>query len=635
MKHLESSSSSTRASSSRATVPVFCVLVALVVATLSAVTAGTLSTMRLEATEASTLMLATQVAQGDIDPDNNTAFLLAALRFVYSHRASVSGSSIVQPSSDPTTLLACGVFRITVPGGAALFAVASTNHTTLAHCFSAVDPVSAAVLFPLFCDTVPTARIPFWGENRTAASEGLWTPVFSVATTDIDVSFRVSTFSASTGAWIGYVTSDVNLLGLAGLLEGLDVAYGLAFLVERDSGLFLGSTDSGLNSTWFHDSMTSPLAVADVRSSLVHEAHRAVLRNVCVSRPVLAGIDWTTIGVSAAIWASGVVIAGLFVHLRTRACSLSKVREVRTMQETFLSLKTAMHALSKFLPAPVVLDILHSNTGKVERFMRTKYLSIMFVDLAGFTTLSESVPLATLNSILDTYFDEFGQFIGDGIMVLYGAPLEIEDPVGSACATALELSEAMAAVNERFKKSGLPPLNFRVGLHCGAVLVGNLGSHSRINYTVCGDCVNVASRMEQLGKSYGVSPLVSGAIQERVADKYVCVLLDIVALRGKSAFTKIYHVLCPYNRASADIVALQAGFGKVHELICSGHIEEAAQMAVQLKSNPQFSGYHTALDKLHSHIQSGELRDALYSAASDTSPKQLGCETSQSGRGQL
>eukprot|EP00727_Mastigamoeba_balamuthi_P010301 m51a1_g5894 putative adenylate cyclase (330) ;mRNA; f:537789-538940 len=319
-----------------------------------------------------------------------------------------------------------------------------------------------------------------------------------------------------------------------------------------------------------------------------------------------------------------------FAGLRTRQSRKSRIGEMRTMQESFLSLKTAMDALRRYIPPAVVVAIVRSNTGRVERFMRTKFLGILFVDLQGFTTLSESVQLATLNHLLNTYFEELGavieknggtidKFIGDAILALYGAPDEVENPAQAACQTALDMAGAMQSVNEMAAGLQIAPLRCRVGIHCGPVLVGNLGSPSRINYTVCGNGVNVASRMEQLGKEYGVTPLVSGSVAQRVSGRYVCVLLDIVSLRGKTRLTRVYHLACPAAMAPADVLHVQSVLGDIHEHVQGESADKAVALITDSLQSPLFDAYHKALRVLQRHIESGELSRQSYESTADTS----------------
>eukprot|EP00727_Mastigamoeba_balamuthi_P013040 m51a1_g8359 putative adenylate cyclase (722) ;mRNA; r:79761-82068 len=637
---------------------------------------------QLQAAESTSYLLSQLLQHSVMDrlsyPEQLKHFLLY---LVHSHRHDIRGLVLLEPSRDPS--IAMTTSACIMPGSNGLYMLFSTNRTTLENCAWAIDPVTLRTLSKLFCGYVQTAVIPFWGEDIHTAINGSWSLVFPSGPVDIAISFRVSIFQ-ETGEWIGYTSADLDVGGLSSVLPATESQDGITFLVERSTSKFLRCTAQNLTTTYLTgDGFHMPLNVSQVDHWMVREADRAVRSrfgswataeratfwvtsdliasvqpierkglswiSVSVTRPQNTGVQWVTIVVAVAIWLAGAAIAGLvsllisvpvrnlskdmaslcelkFRGLQTRRSGGSRVSEMWAMQESFLSLRSAVQALSKYIPPTVVRSIMQSHTGEVERYMKTKYLAIMFTDLQGFTTLSESVQLGTLNHVLNTWFEELGQviennggtidkFIGDAILVLFGAPDEVNDPAAAACQTAIDMISAMDGVNKLTAKLQLAPLKFRIGAHCGPVLVGNIGSHSRINYTVCGNSVNVASRMEQLGKEYGATPLVSGAIAQKVSDKYVCVFLDIVTLRGKTSLTRVYHLACPSSTASAEVLVVQQRFNDIHQCVMNGKTDDALAIVSDCLDHPAFTCYCQALEVLMRRIKSGEINSSIYTAS--------------------
>src|SRR5262249_10919026 len=104
------------------------------------------------------------------------------------------------------------------------------------------------------------------------------------------------------------------------------------------------------------------------------------------------------------------------------------------------------------------------------------------------------------------------KFIGDGVMAFWGAPALLDDHAWRACVAALRIRQRMVGLNRRWQDEGLRPLNIRVGIHSDAVLVGNIGSPERMGYTVIGDGVNIASRLEGINKEYGTQLCISHSV---------------------------------------------------------------------------------------------------------------------------
>ena len=212
-----------------------------------------------------------------------------------------------------------------------------------------------------------------------------------------------------------------------------------------------------------------------------------------------------------------------------------------------------------YVPRSLVRRLMASGTGG-HLASSERELTILFTDIVGFTTLSEAMPATETAALLNDHFALLGacveaeggtidKFIGDALMAFWGAPDEQADSAVRACRAAQAMVEAVAVDNGRRRGAGLQPLRLRVGIHTGPVVVGNIGAPGRMNYTIVGDTVNAAQRMETLAKELDegddVTVLVSGstvaalagsALQaERVGEfevKGKRALLEVFRLRG-------------------------------------------------------------------------------------------------------
>lgn len=172
-------------------------------------------------------------------------------------------------------------------------------------------------------------------------------------------------------------------------------------------------------------------------------------------------------------------------------------------------------------------------------------ICVLFSDVRDFTTLSEHMPPGIVTNVLQRYFDRMvtavhrfdgtvDKFIGDGLMVLFGAPRKSSDPCGDAVQCALEMMAELDALNREFESEGLPTLTIGIGVNYGTVTVGNIGSSERHNYSAIGDAVNVAARIEGLTKDLGRKILITEAVVSRIGDRFHFDPLGEHKLKGHS-----------------------------------------------------------------------------------------------------
>jgi adenylate cyclase len=204
--------------------------------------------------------------------------------------------------------------------------------------------------------------------------------------------------------------------------------------------------------------------------------------------------------------------------------------------------------------APEVVDQLVKNPGALALGGETRELTVMFADVAGFTSLSEGrapreiVELmnecfTALTIVIQGYGGTVDKFIGDAVMAFWNAPVEHADHAARACRATRDLLTALERLNVGWAARGLPRISMRVGLATGLALVGNVGSKSKFNYTVMGDTVNLASRLEGAAKVYATLSLAAGSTVAAAGDAVPCRELDWLQVKGRSEPVSVFEVV--------------------------------------------------------------------------------------------
>jgi len=249
-------------------------------------------------------------------------------------------------------------------------------------------------------------------------------------------------------------------------------------------------------------------------------------------------------------------------------------------------------AFSKYVSAEVV-DSLIKNPESANLGGKKANLSVIFTDLQEFTSLSETLDPEKLVKILNMYFSEMSEVIfglggtidkfeGDAIMAFFGAPKTLEDHAVRCCISALRLRRMEKILNEQLihEKLITYPLYTRIGINTGEMVVGNVGSATRFEYTIIGSNVNLASRIEDCNKKYGTQILISEQTYELVKDFFECEYIDETMLKGVSKPVKLYElisekenllsVMGKYDRIQSDISELQS--------LSSGELDELEEL---------------------------------------------------------
>ena len=204
---------------------------------------------------------------------------------------------------------------------------------------------------------------------------------------------------------------------------------------------------------------------------------------------------------------------------------------------------------------PEVRDYLMSGAGRASLGQtlggETREVTVLFCDIRSFTAMSEKMEAADVVSLLNRYFTGLGKcitahhgiinkYIGDAIMAIFGAPVSSENSAKDAFEAALDMRKALQSLNADFEKEGLPQLRFGIGIHAGPVFAGTIGAENRMEYTVIGDTVNTASRLESLCKTYATDLLISENAVEKLGGVDGLIFIADAEIRGKSEKMKVY-----------------------------------------------------------------------------------------------
>ena len=231
----------------------------------------------------------------------------------------------------------------------------------------------------------------------------------------------------------------------------------------------------------------------------------------------------------------------------------SAFRDVTRTVESLERAKTALRAMGKYVPVELVRQLFaHNEEPAPGGALRD--VTLLFTDIEGFTTITETLPPQRLAEALGHYLEamtraihaESGtvdKFIGDAVMALWNAPLEVADHPVRACRAALACVRATRELYASPAWSGLAPWHTRFGLHRGEVTVGHFGAPDRLSYTALGDGVNLAARLEGLNKQYGTTILVSAAVEQAARGQFAFRRVDRVAVKGKHVAVDVFELL--------------------------------------------------------------------------------------------
>lgn len=227
-----------------------------------------------------------------------------------------------------------------------------------------------------------------------------------------------------------------------------------------------------------------------------------------------------------------------------------------TLFDYFYNIKKEEAIKAKFASkvSKNVMDDILKNIDKNEFSAKSKEVTIFFSDIRGFTNISEKLDAKELISFLNRYMQPMSEiiikyqgtidkFIGDAIMAYWNAPIDIKNHCDLALKASLEQLEVLEKLNVELQKENLPKIDIGIGLNTGTVIVGEMGSSLRSDYTVIGDTINLGSRVESLCKYYDSKLNISNFTKDKLQEEYIFRFLDLVKVKGKNEPVEIWQVL--------------------------------------------------------------------------------------------
>ncbi len=234
----------------------------------------------------------------------------------------------------------------------------------------------------------------------------------------------------------------------------------------------------------------------------------------------------------------------------------SYLREINSLATSFNAMLEGLRAFGRYVPHTLVLRLVKES--RIGAGTEERVLAIMFTDIVSFTPACEAMTasevaefvnahLSLISACVEQEGGTIDKFIGDAVMAFWGAPGPLDNPAASACRAAVAIQKALAEDNRRRTAQGLAPVRVRIGIHMGAVVVGDIGAPSRINYTIVGDAVNATQRLEALGKTIDPDAeaivLVSREIHAAAPAGYGFIERGVHLVKGRQGSIEVYQLV--------------------------------------------------------------------------------------------
>lgn len=331
-----------------------------------------------------------------------------------------------------------------------------------------------------------------------------------------------------------------------------------------------------------HDNLLTPVSGGKLMSGV--EVHANVLQTILENKYLYEEPEFMTVGTIALVsivfsvlfavlgivWGSILLFVGVVLYIIYAIFSFDAgyirnivfpplafivVYIVQVIYKYFVENKKKRYikrALSFYLSESVMREVL-SDPKKLALGGVRKEMTVLFSDIAGFTSISEELPPDTLATLLNNYltrmtnivFTHMGvldKYIGDAVMAFWGAPLDDPDHALQACRAAIAMQKDIEEIKKDWLEIGVENFDVRIGINTGEMTVGNMGSKLRFDYTLLGDNVNLGSRLEGLNKEYHTGIIISGSTFERVKHDVIARRLDTVAVKGKAKGVPVYEL---------------------------------------------------------------------------------------------
>ena len=385
----------------------------------------------------------------------------------------------------------------------------------------------------------------------------------------------------------------VNYYGKGGTITTLSAVDVIKKRLKRrrakDSIVFVGATEVGI-----YDMRATPVESAfpgvEIHATVASNAlqGRFILRDgriiaieiLCLALfPViltmlLGVLRNSFLGLVAFMFVSGIYAVFNYLLFRNYSIDMSLLYPLSSTAMAFISSEAYRNlvverknrylkkAFSSYVSPELVAEII-KNPDRLALGGAKKEITVLFSDIRGFTGISEKLAPDVLVSLLNEYLGPMTEvvlknkgtldkYIGDAVMAIYNAPLDVMDHPEKACRTAKEMIDKLKEINISFKQKGLPPVDIGIGINTGYAVVGNMGADMRFDYTAIGDTVNLASRLEGQNKYYGTHIILSEFTAGKVKDKFMLREIDLMRVVGKEKPVAIFELMTDGNSKLAD-----------------------------------------------------------------------------------
>ena len=304
------------------------------------------------------------------------------------------------------------------------------------------------------------------------------------------------------------------------------------------------------------DTLISSLLCAVIAAAIFYATG---ILSVRISTPLFIASVLLWCGACFLLWQSGTITPLIYTPI---FAALAYVTEIvfNYIAET-MEKRRIMSAFRKYVAPQVVENIARSGNYKINLGGERKHIAVLFVDIRGFTTMSESLEPEQVVDIVNTYLNlttnsifanegTLDKFVGDATMAVFNAPFDLDDYVFRAVKTAMDIVAGSAAIEEKFMAKYGKSVGFGVGVNCGDAVVGNMGCDFRMDYTAMGDTVNTAARLEANAKRGQI--LISSDVYDRVKDRITAEPIGEIPLKGKSVGVFVWSVTGMRNGNSEE-----------------------------------------------------------------------------------
>jgi len=286
-------------------------------------------------------------------------------------------------------------------------------------------------------------------------------------------------------------------------------------------------------------------------------------------------------------------------------------------------------AFSHYL-APEVVNQLAKHPEQLALGGEARHMTAMFSDIAAFSSFSEGMPPDKLVHFLNLYLTAMSDIIlecggtidkyeGDAIICFFGAPMAMDDHAGQCVRAAIRQQTALSALRKQWAADGYPEIRTRIGINSGSMVVGNMGTAEHMNYTMLGDHVNLASRLEGVCKVYRVPILISADVYDQVHETVACRFIDRVRVVGRETPVDLYQPLAEsLSELSAEQNTMIEDYKRAWDNMEQRKFTEAEQILVRLVNDFQDNPADVLLARVRGfiHTPPGENWDGVYNLKS-------------------